>query len=351
MVSGGTYMTDVTVIVPVYNGENYLRGCFDALLKQDCRSFEVLVVNDGSTDHSQIVIDEYLRKAPSLFRCIRKANGGYGSAIRTGVRACHSDYFMICDADDTIEPRGVSTLLSMARMSGADIVVGARMDQQGMSGSLIYDPCYDKKRVSLKCADVYHREDEDYRDLFLIDPRSQSKLYRRKITEAFRYPSKVGYADHILFYLSLLKAEKVIYTDAPLSVYRVRQLENADDRCAQLSGHILAYKRMLTQAENMSHVPDRFYGMMYLMFNEMTDAIAKEEIPAEEKKNLMRSLKQYLLRLVPHARAIRSSLGEGDQTLSERIRMEALFVKASRNAVYAILAGSVASDKKEKEEE
>ena len=154
-------MTDVTVIVPVYNGENYLRGCFDALLKQDCRSFEVLVVNDGSTDHSQIVIDEYLRKAPSLFRCIRKANGGYGSAIRTGVRACHSDYFMICDADDMIEPRGVSTLLSMARMSGADIVVGARMDQQGMSGSLIYDPCYDKKRVSLKCAAVYHREDED----------------------------------------------------------------------------------------------------------------------------------------------------------------------------------------------
>jgi hypothetical protein len=236
-------------------------------------------------------------------------------------------------------------------MSGADIVVGARMDQQGLQGSLTYDPAYDKKRVKLNCDDVYHREDKDYSDLFLIDPRSQSKLYRRKITEAFRYPSKVGYADHILFYLSLLKAEKVIYTDQPLSVYRVRKLENEDDRYVQLSGHILAYKRMLTQAENMSHVPDRFYGMMYLMFNEMVDAITAEDLPAERKKELMKSLKQYLLRLLPHAKAIRSSLDDKDQSLSERIRMEALFTKASRGAVYAILVNSACSEKKDKEEE
>jgi glycosyltransferase involved in cell wall biosynthesis len=342
-------MTDVTVIVPVYNGENYLRSCFDALVKQNCRSFEVLVVNDGSTDHSQVVIDEYLRREPALFRCIRKANGGYGSAIRTGVRACHSDYFLICDADDTLMPECVSTLLSKARMSGADIVIGARMDQ-GLDGKLRYDACYDKNKGSLKCDDVYHRNTGEYSDLFRIDPRSQAKLYRRKITEGFRYPSKVGYADHILFYLSLLKADKVIYTDQPLSVYRVRQLENAEDRYAQLSGHIIAYKRMLTQAENMSHVPDRFYGMMYLMFNEMVDSISHEDLPAEDKKELMHSLKQYLVKLSAHARSIRASLSDADQSLSEKIRMEALFVKASRDAVYAILVNSAASDKKDKEE-
>ena len=343
-------MTDVTVIVPVYNGENYLRSCFDALVKQSCRSFEVLVVNDGSTDHSQVVIDEYLRREPALFRCIRKANGGYGSAIRTGVRACHSEYFLICDADDTLMPECVSVLLSKAKMSGADIVCGARMNQ-GLDGNLLYDPCYDKNKVSLRCDDVYHRDGRDYSDLFSIDPRSQAKLYKRKITEGFRYPSKVGYADHILFYLSLLKADKVIYTDQPLSVYRVRQLENAEDVYAQLSGHIIAYKRMLSQAENMSHVPARFYGMMYLMFDEMVDAISNVELPAEEKKELMRSLKQYLLKLSAHSKAIRSSLNEKDQSLSERIRMEALLVKASRDAVYAILTSSAVSDKKEKEAE
>lgn len=343
-------MTDVTVIVPVYNGENYLRSCFDALVKQSCRSFEVLVVNDGSTDHSQVVIDEYLRREPALFRCIRKANGGYGSAIRTGVRACHSEYFLICDADDTLMPECVSVLLSKAKMSGADIVCGARMNQ-GLDGNLLYDPCYDKSKVSLRCDDVYHRDGRDYSDLFSIDPRSQAKLYKRKITEGFRYPSKVGYADHILFYLSLLKADKVIYTDQPLSVYRVRQLENAEDVYAQLSGHIIAYKRMLSQAENMSHVPARFYGMMYLMFDEMVDAISNVELPTEEKKELMRSLKQYLLKLSAHSKAIRSSLNEKDQSLSERIRMEALLVKASRDAVYAILTSSAVSDKKEKEAE
>lgn len=340
-------MSDVTVIVPVYNGENYLRTCFDSLLHQKQELFDVLVVNDGSEDASQDIIDAYIKKYPGQFRTIYKENGGYGSDIRTGVRACETEYFMILDADDLLLDNAVEKMLDTARVSGADVVIGARMNQPGLDGQLIYDCCYDTKMVKLHTNMVYNHSSAEYSDLFAVDPRSQSKLYRRNITEAFRYPSKVGYADHILFYLSLIRAEKVIYTEEPLSVYRMRHLDMPEDQADQISGRIRAYKRLLTQAEHSSNVPAAFYGRMYLAFDEMLEETASADIPAETKKELIHALNDYEKRLVPHGRAVRSALKNTNMRASDRIAMEGLLNSTLRSAVFAMLTRSLNDKEKE----
>ena len=79
-------MPKVSIIIPVYNVQDYLKQCFDSLVNQTIRKdLEVIVVNDGSTDSSQEIIDTYVSKYPELFKNYTKENGGQGSARNLGV--------------------------------------------------------------------------------------------------------------------------------------------------------------------------------------------------------------------------------------------------------------------------
>lgn len=112
----------VTVTVPVYNTSQYLRESLDALAGQTLRSMEVILVDDGSTDNSGQICDEYAEKYPN-FRVIHQKNGGLAAARRTGLTAARGEYVIVCDSDDWTEPEMYERLYAEASTSGADIVV------------------------------------------------------------------------------------------------------------------------------------------------------------------------------------------------------------------------------------
>ena len=92
----------VSVIVPVYNVENYLAKCLDSLVNQTLQEIEIVVVNDGSTDNSQAVINEFQQKFPLLIKAFQKQNGGLSDARNYGISKVSGEYFMFVDADDYI---------------------------------------------------------------------------------------------------------------------------------------------------------------------------------------------------------------------------------------------------------
>lgn len=81
-------MSTISVIVPVYNGATYLDKCLNSLLNQSINDLEVILVNDGSTDSSEKIIDKYVYSHSNIFKKINKENGGQGSARNLGI--CHS---------------------------------------------------------------------------------------------------------------------------------------------------------------------------------------------------------------------------------------------------------------------
>lgn len=112
----------VTVTVPVYNTSQYLRKSLDALAAQTLKGMEVVMVDDGSTDNSGQICDEYAAKYPN-FRVIHQPNGGLAAARQTGLDAARGEYIIVCDSDDWVDPEMYAKLYEEASISGADIVV------------------------------------------------------------------------------------------------------------------------------------------------------------------------------------------------------------------------------------
>ncbi len=113
----------VSVIVPVFDVEAYLPACLDSLLAQTLPDIEIVVVNDGSTDGSQAIIDRYAREHPGLVRVYEKPNGGLGDARNFGIERASGEYLAFVDADDAVAPEMLSAMLGRARKTGADLVV------------------------------------------------------------------------------------------------------------------------------------------------------------------------------------------------------------------------------------
>lgn len=120
----------LSVIIPVYNKADYIEDCLDSLLSQDCDSFEVVAVDDGSTDSSGAICDERAATERRL-RVVHTANGGVTAARRTGVEQARGEYIVFVDADDRMAPRGLSTLLGAIERTGADEVVATYDNQRG----------------------------------------------------------------------------------------------------------------------------------------------------------------------------------------------------------------------------
>ena len=92
-------MTDkVSIIVPCYNAEKYIKRCLDSIAAQTYENLEILVINDGCTDNSKKIIDQYL--SDNRFRCIDQENGGEFSARNTGIREATGEYLGFVDSDD-----------------------------------------------------------------------------------------------------------------------------------------------------------------------------------------------------------------------------------------------------------
>lgn len=114
---------EVSIIVPVYNVEKYLGGCLDSLLKQTYSDFEIILVNDGSTDSSGKICEEYADSHPDRIRVINRVNGGLSAARNTGIDNATGAYFVFVDSDDTCDAGFLENMVSVIKESDADMVV------------------------------------------------------------------------------------------------------------------------------------------------------------------------------------------------------------------------------------
>ena len=112
----------VTLAVPIYNMERYLPRCMDSLLDQTCRDYEILLIDDGSTDSSGALCDGYAADHPELVRVVHKPNGGLSSARNAGIDAAKGEFIIFPDPDDWTEPGYVEHLLTLQREHDADLV-------------------------------------------------------------------------------------------------------------------------------------------------------------------------------------------------------------------------------------
>ena len=345
-------MNKITVIVPIYNVENYVRKCFESLLNQTFYEFVVYAVNDGSPANEQPIIDEFVLKYPDKFVGIKKENGGYGSVLKMAIEKCETKYFIVCDPDDYLADDALKHLYDLAEMSDADITIGAKNFIYSDGNDMDYDCAYNKEFTTLKVNTVYNAGTKEYEDLFFIDPSPHSKLYRRDVAKNIKFLHKVGYTDNLLFYISLLNAKKVIYTDKACAFYLVDRAGNTmtDIRPKALDAHIEVFKEIVRQAEPLN-ANDMFYYRMFESYKFILYQTRRMEGTKEEYEDKLNHLYELVETLIPHKKAIIPYYNHFSKAgFIEKYRDKGLLNKSKSKKVYDTIKNKMIEEfiKKEK---
>lgn len=176
----------VTVVVPVYNVEKYVEKCITSIVEQTYKNLEIIIINDGSSDNSPKICDEFA-KIDSRIKVIHKKNEGAGMARNTGLSQANGDYICFFDSDDYIEPDTIEISLKTALSTNADMVLFGH-DVVSINGKIISTqiPCPPKtlyegeeiKNVLLPMElSSYQTKNEDWK----ISLSACNKLYSMKI--------------------------------------------------------------------------------------------------------------------------------------------------------------------------
>ena len=130
----------ISIVVAVYNAEKYLHKCIGSVLKQTYKEFELVLVNDGSTDTSKRIIEEYIENYPDKIKLFNKENGGLSSARNTGLAHVSGKYVCFLDADDYFEEHYLENLVSVAEEYQCDMVCSGqyKVDERGKILNTIY---------------------------------------------------------------------------------------------------------------------------------------------------------------------------------------------------------------------
>ncbi|MFV0478974.1 MAG: glycosyltransferase family 2 protein [Anaerorhabdus sp.] len=298
-------MSKVSIIVPIYNVEKYVATCLDSLLKQTFTDFEILAVNDGSPANEQTIIEDYAKKDKRIIP-IQKENGGYGSVLQLAIARCESDYFLVCDPDDYLAEDALAILVEQAEKNKSDLTIGAKYYIYEGSDDQDFDPSYNTKYTTLKAEEIYQAQTEEFNDLFFVDASPHTKLYRTRVAKGIEFPKKISYTDNVLFYLSLLQAKQVVYTDRARAYYLVDRVGNSTTDLAPkvILQNVQAFTSILEQAEKIKDKPSFFYYRMFESYKYMFQMIRRINGEREEIEKILQDLYQFVRKLSPQRKQI-----------------------------------------------
>lgn len=207
-------MVKISVIVPVYNVEKYLEKCLKSLVNQTLDDIEVLVINDGSPDNSQKIIDNFVKKYPNKVRSFITENGGQGSARNFGINKAKGEYIMYVDSDDYVEASMALTMYNKAKEEDSDIVV---------CGNYVVDEDY--KIIKTESCYAYSDKDNALLNILFGKMAVWNKIYKKELIldKKIEFRSRVWYEDVDFTMKAFFNAKKISFVDEAFYDYLLRE--------------------------------------------------------------------------------------------------------------------------------
>ena len=214
-------MDKISIIIPVYNVEPYIRKCLDSVINQTYTNIEILLINDGSPDNCGSISDEYAAK-DSRIRVFHKENGGLSSALNVGLANFTGDYLGFVDSDDWVEPDMYQELYN--RVEGVDIAVCSYFKETHLKSEIIQNvKQITEHPISTESMLLYPL----MRDYYVgFCGYVWNKLYNADIIRkcGLSFDEQIKYAMDVLFFETLVTKQKCTgaYIDKPLYHYLQR---------------------------------------------------------------------------------------------------------------------------------
>ena len=247
-------MPKLSVIIPVYNVENYLGKCLDSVIYPELDNYEIILVNDGSTDASGSICTDYASRFPALIRVITTENGGLGRARDVGIDASSGEYLLFLDSDDYLSANAVPEMMSMLD-SGFDMYF---FDIRSVNedGRLL--------KYMHGCAIEGEFTLESYPELLFEMPSAWNKIYRRTLfTEnGIYYPGRVWYEDMYVTPLLYTKADKMFSVHRPWHNYLQRNGSITNNKNTQRNLEIIPAVNAMLEAYRAAGLYEKYHTQL-----------------------------------------------------------------------------------------
>ena len=214
-------MAKVSVIIPVYNTEKYLRQCLKSIMKQSLSDIEIICVDDGSTDSSPKILDSFAKKDKRI-RVIHKSNAGYGHTVNTGIRNAKGEFIGVVDSDDYISAEMYEELFKKAREHDLDFVKSDFYEIRSYR-----DKVYRKKITAFDDPDMYESviNPQENSDVFnFVTMNIWTGIYRRDFIKKnnirFNESPGAAFQDSGFWFQTLCTAKRIMFDDGAYYRYR-----------------------------------------------------------------------------------------------------------------------------------
>lgn len=228
----------ISVIVPVYNVADYLEQCLDSILNQTYKEFEVILVDDGSTDTSYSICGEYVKR-DSRFHLFRQENKGLSAARNAGLELCRGGYVTFIDSDDFVSPEYLQGMIENLKQADADIAI---CEHYRLENGTFYFQKHDlNDREIISSRDAFKRIHQ------VNYAVAWGKLFKSSLFRYVRFPVGRVYEDSFTLPKLYMFCEKIVVLPDELYCYRQRSTSiiNSQYSFEKIADHLAVYEEMI----------------------------------------------------------------------------------------------------------
>ncbi|CUM89114.1 glycosyltransferase family 2 protein [Turicibacter sanguinis] len=274
-------MIKVSVIVPVYNGEEYIRKCLNSLVNQTLDSLEIIVIDDGSKDNTKTILDEFIYQYPEIIKVYSVSNGGQGRARNYGVQFATGKYIGFVDSDDYVSPTMYETLYQKAISGDYDLVISSyyRVDEQER---ILFSEMKESKPNKLD-----------------INTSPWNKLYKKSIWNEYniKFSEGLWYEDLEAVIPFLFISNKIGWITEELYYYvqrpnsSINLYDNRVEDIFSVFNHIYDFCNQNNLFKN-NYMEIEYYFIMHLVFGHLSRCSSEKNIFRRHK--LISQTRQYM---------------------------------------------------------
>ncbi len=289
----------LTFAIPCYNSQDYMEHCIDSILPGG-EDVEILIVDDGSSDRTAEIADEYARKYPTIVRAIHQENGGHGEAVNTGIRNATGLYFKVVDSDDWVDAEAYKKILDKLReLAGGSVTLDMLLanyvyEKEGASHKRVMRQTGFPKDQVFTWSDVRHF----YKGHYIL---MHSVIYRTKLLRecGLQLPKHTFYVDNIYVYKPLPYVRTMYYMDVDFYRYfigREDQSVNEKVMIGRIDQQIRVNKIMIDDVDlhKVSNPKCRKYMFNYLEIITVVSTVMLLRSGTEENLEKKRELWKYI---------------------------------------------------------
>lgn len=295
-------MKILSFTVPCYNSQDYMRRCIDSLLVGG-EDVEIIIVDDGSTDKTAEIADEYVKKYPTICRAIHQANGGHGDAVMTGIKNATGVFFKVVDSDDRVDPDALNKLMSVMRKN---VLEKHPLDM--LISNYVYDKQGVKRKKVMRYASVLPQDTYfTWEDIGHFKKTQymlmHSIIYRTSLLREcnLQLPKHTFYVDNLFVFLPMANVRVMYYLDINFYWYfigRDDQSVNEDIMISRLDQQLMVNHLMIEgyHSRQIKHPKCRQYMNNHLSIvmtvSSIMSILSKSDANLRKKQELWNYLKK-----------------------------------------------------------